>query len=147
MIDKNKFLEGVKEELIYDSSVDKKAIPELLLKQAIIISERDMIDAFENMIFHFKMYNRFIFQDVIMFECKILKLFNYIKAMMIDYGISGNDLETYKLLVRCELGEHFNAKTLIIFKNFLLKYLHLLNITNLFKSQGLPFDIKIKEQY
>ena len=146
-MNKAKFLESINKDEVYDSSSEKQAIPELQLKQNIIIAEKQMIDSFEKMIYHYKMYRRFIFQDVVIFECSVLGLFNYIKAMMVDYGIREKDRETYKALLRCEYGEHFSPPVLIGFKNLLLQYLHLLNLTNLFKGGSASFEQKIREQY
>lgn len=146
-MNKAKFLESLDKSEVYDDVSEKKALPELLLKRNIMEAQENMLVSERKMMHSFRLYRRFYFQQVVAFESDIILLFSFIKAMIIDYGIKDNDKMVYLALVRSENGQHFNPDKLIVFKNFLLKYLHLLNITNLFQGGGKSFEQKLKEQY
>lgn len=147
---KKRFLDSDDEKEIFDDVSEKKAIPELILKGNILQAQDKMLISERNMMNNFRAsgYKRFYANDVIIFSGDIVLLFGFIKQMILDSGLkSENDKNTYKRLLELENGVYYGTKSLISFKNFLLKYLHLLNLTNLFVSQGKNWKDEIKGEY
>ena len=137
----------VKNPNIYDDADEKKALPELRLKENIISAQEMMLISERKMMNSFRYRNKYFKNDLIEFEGNIILLFGFIKRMILDTGIKRNsyDYKVFLLLCEAERGKQFNANYLIIFKNFLLKNLHNINLTNLFMSKGKTFDQKFSE--
>ena len=134
---------------IYDDVREKKALPELILKQNILNAEDVMLMSERKMMNSFRYRNTYFRNDLIEFQGNILLLFGFIKRMILDIGLSKKsiDYQIYLLLYRAERGRQFNAPELITFKNFLLKYLHKINITNLFMSRGKSFEQELADDF
>lgn len=134
---------------IYDDVLEKKALPELILKQNILNAEDSMLISERKLMNNFRSYRKYFRQDLVEFEGNILLLFGFIKRMVLDIGIkkSSPDYQVFVLLCRAERGRQFSAPELITFKNFLLKYLHKINITNLFMPKGKSFVAEVDEDF
>ena len=133
---------------LYDDVSEKKAIPELILKQNIINAQDSMLLYERNMMNNFRYRNRFYKVDIINFEGSIVLLFGFLKEMIKDSGLkTDNDKKIYSLLLKAELGKLFSAVVLIHLKNFLIRYLHILNLTNLFISGGKGFKGEIEDDF
>jgi len=134
---------------IYDDVKEKKALPELILKQNILNAQDVMLMSERKLMNNYRYTRNYSKQDLIEFEGNILLLFGFIKRMILDIGISkdSNDFKIFMLMCKAENGRQFDAKPLIIFKNFLLKYLHKINITNLFMSKGKSFERELEDEF
>jgi len=134
---------------LYDDANDKKTLPELRLKENIISAQESMLISERRLMNNYRYRKQFFKQDLIEFEGNILLLFGFIKRMILDRGLkkSSFDYKLYLLLCEAERGRQFSASNLITFKNFLLKYLHEINITNLFMSKGKKFEEKFNDAF
>lgn len=140
---------------IYDDVNEKKALPELILKQNILNAQDAMLISERKMMNNFRSTRKWYKQDLVEFEGNIILLFGFIKRMMLDQGIAkkdengkpSTDYTIYKLLLQAERGKQFSGNHLVVFKNFLLKYLHKINITNLFTSRGSDFRHEIDSEF
>ena len=134
---------------IYDDVAEKKALPELILKQNILNAEDIMLMSERKLMNNFRYRRQYFKNDLIEFEGNILLLFGFIKRMILDIGLKKNtmDHKIFLLLNEAERGRQFDANTLITFKNFLLKYLHKINITNLFTSRGKSFEQELNDSF
>ena len=139
----------VKNPLIYDDAVEKKTLPELRLKENIINAQEMMLISERKMMNRFRYNRNYSKIDLIEYEGNILLLFGFIKRMILDKGINRKsyDFKIYSWLCEAEKGRQFDAKYLTIFKNFLLKYLHTLNLANLFMSSGKSFEQKFNDSF
>jgi hypothetical protein len=140
-------LDSLDQNDIYDDVKEKKALPELILKQNILNAQDVMLMSERKMMNAFRYRNKYFKNDLIEFEGNIILLFGFIKRMILDTGIKKNsyDYKVFKLLCEAERGRQFNANYLIVFKNFLLKNLHTINITNLFMQKGKSFEQELEE--
>jgi len=145
----NRHLDSLDRNDLYDDVKEKKALPELILKQNILNAQDVMLMSERKLMNNFRATGKYFKQDLIEFEGNIVLLFGFIKRMILDIGISKNssDYKIYLFLVEAEKGRQFNASALIMFKNFLLKYLHKINITNLFMSKGKSFEQEIDDDF
>ena len=134
---------------IYDDVKEKKALPELILKQNILISQDVMLISERKLMNSYRSTGKFFKQDLIEFEGNIVLLFGFIKRMILDIGLKkgSTDYKIFILLCKAEYGQQFDAKPLITFKNFLLKYLHKINITNLFMQKGKSFEKELEDEF
>jgi hypothetical protein len=131
-------------ELSYE---DKKALPELLLKQQIAITDRGaVIRSFKELERNKRMNNGIInIADKAMFESELAGLFLDIKDMIKckkSYK-SMNQYEriNYERLVKLVTGKtSFGLPELIQMMNYLLQMLHNLNLTNLLINERDPFE-------
>lgn len=142
-----KYLDSLDSNDIYDDVREKKALPELILKQNILNAQDVMLISERKMMNNFRYRNKFFKNDLIEFEGNIILLFGFIKRMILDTGLKKDsyDYKIFKLICDAERGKQFDAKYLIIFKNFLLKNLHTINITNLFIQKGKSFEQELEE--
>jgi hypothetical protein len=144
-----KHLDSLNASDIYDDVNEKKALPELILKQNILNAQDVMLLSERKMMNSFRFRRKFFRNDLIEFQGNIILLFGFIKRMILDIGLSpaSNDYKIYKLLCEAERGKQFDARALIVFKNFLLKHLHSINITNLFMSKGKSFSQELDDDF
>jgi hypothetical protein len=141
-------LDSLDSSSLYDDVGEKKAIPELILKQNIINAQDSMLLYERQMMSHFRSRGKFYREDIVAFESSLILLFGFLKEMIKDSGLkTENDRLVYKIFIRAERGEVFKPDTLLGLKNFLLRYLHLLNITNLIVSRGKGFEAEIEEDF
>jgi hypothetical protein len=132
----------------YTSYEDKKALPELLLKQQIAIIDRGLvITAFKTLEKNKRMNNGIISQiDKGCFEAELAGLFTDIRNMIKSKKryTSMNDYEkrNYNNLVKLvDQGyEGFKLSDLVSMMNYLMRMLHDLNLTNLLINERGPFD-------
>jgi hypothetical protein len=125
---------------------DKKALPELLLKQQIAITDRGaVISAFKELECNKRMNcGRIDVSDKAIFESELAGLFLDIKDMIKckkSYK-NMNDYEknNYERLVKLVTGKTtYSLPELIQMMNYLLMMLHGLNLTNLLINEPDPF--------
>lgn len=146
---KKKYLDSLDSDDIYDDVKEKKALPELILKQNILNAQDVMLMSERRMMNNFRSRGIYYKDDLIEFQGNILLLFGFIKRMILDIGFSkdSDDFKIFKSLCIAERGKQFKASNLITFKNFLLKYLHKINITNLFMSKGKSFEEELNDDF
>lgn len=131
----------------FSESLDKRALPDYNnLKLNIQMAQDGMLKAEKSMMLNYRFTGRFSRNDLIEFEGMILLLFGFLKYMIIEIGFKDKrDKEIFDLLIKAEYGASFKPKVLLHFKNFLLKYLHRLNLTNLLRSGDKSFDDVLNE--
>lgn len=147
MVSKKRFLDSLDSEDVYDDVVEKKAMPELILKANILQAQDLMLNTERKVMTNYRFSGAFFKSDEVEFAGTICLLWGFIKQMVIDYGVSKDDVAEYKDILLLERGRSFNLFRLIDLKNFLLKYLHLLNITNLFVSKGSSWYKELESEY
>jgi len=149
LLAKKKYLDSLDSNDIYDDVKEKKALPELILKQNILNAQDIMLMSERRMMNNFRSRGIYYKDDLVEFQGNILLLFGFIKRMILDIGFPKNsdDNKIFSSLCIAERGRQFKAPNLIIFKNFLLKYLHKINITNLFMSKGKSFEEELNEDF
>jgi len=133
------------EEQIDEAILKREAIPELRFKLAIFDALRDMVLAEKKMMMNKSIHkrNKAIDIDKFEFQNSIIVLYSYLKYM-IKHNIDKADLNDkvlYNELEKLEYGSKtFSDKELIEMKNFILKYLHLLRLTDLTRKKIDAFD-------
>jgi hypothetical protein len=143
---KKRFLDSTDKDEVYDDVSEKKAIPELILKRDIFEAESAMLLAERVLMNNFRRYGKFFDDDKINFEGNIILLFGFIKYMIIDAKIKPVDKLTYFKMLRLESGARLPVPDLILLKNFLLSELHVLNLANLFVSNGSGWKKDIEDE-
>ena len=125
-----------------NDSDDKKAYPELLLKQQIAIIDRNkVISAFKTLEQNRKANpgRKIDCEDKVLFEAELAGLFLDIKDMIkskTSNNMSDYEQKNYNNLILLVKGkENFVLAELISMMNYLLKMLHILNISNLLINQ------------
>lgn len=126
---------------------ERKALPELLLKQQIAINDRGLlIHSFKVLERNRRLNNGQISQfDKSMFESELCGLFLDIKTMIKCRrkweSMAEFEKSQYNKLVRLVNGESkFKLSELVSMMNYLLNMLHDLNLTNLLISEKDPFE-------
>ena len=126
---------------------DKKALPELLLKQQIAITDRGLvISAFKTLERNKRMNNGIVnTQDKAWFESELCGLFLDIKTMIQSkrkYSVmSDTEKLNYRSLCKLVMGsQNYTLQELIGMMNYLMAQLHDLNLTNLLINERGPFD-------
>jgi hypothetical protein len=143
-----KFLDSMDKDELFDDVVEKKALPELVLKQNILNAQDTLLISERVLMNNRRTYGRYFRQDVNIFAGNIVLVFSFIKYMVLDKGLKNEkDQNVFKKIIQLEKGNDFEVKDLLIFKNFILKYLHLLNLTNLLQTGGKSFKAKFDEEY
>jgi hypothetical protein len=144
-----RYLDSLDSGDIYDDVKEKKALPELILKQNILNAQDIMLTSERKLMNGYRYNRRFARQDLIEFEGNIILLFGFIKRMILDKGLKKGSIDhkVFVHLCNAEKGSQYRAEHLIVFKNFLLKYLHEINITNLFMSKGKSFKQELDDDF
>jgi hypothetical protein len=131
----------------YATYEDKKALPELLLKQQIAIIDRGLvISAFKTLERNKRMNNGVVSQiDKAGLEAELCGLFLDIKTMIQSKKkyASMNDFEreNFNNLSQLVMGKaSFKVLDLVAMMNYLMRMLHDLNLTNLLINERGPFD-------
>lgn len=126
---------------------DKKALPELLLKQQIAITDRGLvINAFKTLEKNKRMNNGQVNQvDKAVFEAELAGLFLDIKTMIQSKKKLANMTEfertNFMNLSKLVRGEsNYRLQDLVAMMNYLVWMLHDLNLTNLLIREAGPFD-------
>lgn len=146
-IGKKSYLDSVDPGSITDDVENKKALPELILKANILQAEDQMLLKERDMMNNYRLFKKFDRHSVSEFEGSIILLFGFIKQMIIDKGYKGDEV-VFKKMIALEHGASFkNPVMLLELKDFLLKYLHIINITNLFQSKGKAWRDELSEEY
>lgn len=141
-----RFLDSLDSEDVIRDVHEKKALPELILKQNILEAEDLMLMSERKMMLNYRLYKRHARRDVVEFEGNIVLLFGFIKQM-IKEKLLKEDNQVFNELVQLEIGKEFDVTRLFVFKNFLLKYLHSINITNLFQASTKGWEEEIDNEY
>jgi len=126
---------------------DKKALPELLLKQQIAITDRGaVISSFKELEKNKRMNcGRIDVADKAIFESELAGLFldlkDMIKSKKSYKSMTVYERTNYERLVGLVTGKtNFGLPELIQMMNYLLMMLHSLNLTNLLITERDPFE-------
>lgn len=138
--------EGDDPDSIYDDVVEKKALPELILKANILQAQDNMLITERKMMMNYRLYKKFDRGSVAEYEGALILLFGFIKNMIADKGYK-DDEAFFDDLCRLERGSRFKIMRLLALRDFLLKYLHVINITNLFQTKGKGWLEEVKDEY
>jgi len=133
-----------KEEISFE---EKKALPELLLKQQIAIVDRGLVIQAYKVLERNKRMNCGIVsqQDKATFESELAGLFLDIKVMIQSkkrYSTMNNyEKENFTNLSSLVMGNaNFKVPELVTMMNYMMRMLHDLNLTNLLINERGPFD-------
>lgn len=129
---------------IYDDVVEKKALPELILKGNILEAQDTLLLSKRSLMQNFYTQGRFFNEDIISFKVNLLFLWDFISQMVLDQGIETDDKRYFIIISKLQMGKNdIKVKDLIYTSDFLMKCLHKLNITNLFQSKGSDYKSKV----
>jgi hypothetical protein len=125
---------------------DKKALPELLLKQQIAIIDRGLvISSFKTLERNRRMNNGVIgLVDKAVFESELAGLFLDVKDMIKSKKsfklMSPYERDNYSNFLLLVNGKSFVLSDLVVMMGYVLRMLHVLNLTNLLINERNPFD-------
>ena len=125
--------------------IEKKAIPELRFKFDIFKALSEMDDA-EQVMNHYYRVNHIVNPNhQVLFECKMITVFNKLKMMITAQTPISKWSETDKInyvnLCKLEYNKkNFGLSRLMNMKNYLLRKAHQLNLTNLLKKEQDPME-------
>jgi hypothetical protein len=138
---KSKYLTSLDSEDIYDDVVEKKALPELILKANILMAQDVLLTSERILMTNYRLSGKFGREDIINFEGNLVLLWSFIRQMVEEQGISTENKKYYSMLLDLEFGKRISRTSdLFYVRNFLMSCLHKINITNLFQSKGKSFD-------
>lgn len=142
-----RFLSSTDSEEVYDDVEEKKAIPELILKADILKAEEAILLIERKLMGFYRRYKNVSVGDKADFEAALVLLFSYTKHMVEEKGILKEDTELWSDMLALERGKSFKLSRLLSLKNFLLKNLHRLGITNLLLARGKSFEQQLNDEY
>lgn len=134
--------------MVYERpEVDKRAIPELLLKQQIVVIRRDAMIRSHGQLFYNMRLNNGVTNppDVAAFEREIIELYKHLKDMILEQTPYSKLDKSQKVILDDLHGleryqKRFPVSRLIVFSDYLLRKVHDLNLSNLLIKETNPFD-------
>lgn len=142
-----KFLNTTDSEQLYDDVEEKKAIPELILKADILKAEEAVLLLERRLMNVYRRYRTYSAADKADLEGAMVLLFSYVKDMIEEKGILKDERDLWDDMLSLERGASFKLSRLLSLKNYLLKNLHRLGITNLLLNRGKSFEQQLNDEY
>lgn len=144
---RSRFLNKTDSAELYDDVEEKKAIPELILKADILVAQQAVLILERKIMGVYRKYRTYSFSDKADFESALVLLFGYTKNMILDKGVLEKDKELWSDMLKLEGGASFKLSRLLILKNFLLRQIHRLGLTDLLLKRGKSFDEQLEDEY
>jgi hypothetical protein len=142
-------LDSLDKNELYDDVVEKKAMPELILKQNILIAEDNMLMSKREMLNYYRQNGVYNSELVNRFIGDMILLFDFIRDMIAELEKKSRDKRFHQLEEldnsKCIAISPRNIVLLLDLKNYLTASLHKINITNLFQRKGAGFSEKMRD--